>query len=114
MNQQEVRGAAKALLMAGGVVAIVIGAIDLLGVGLRGGIGLAELRPIVAIAVGIIALATMSQTRGAVIELVLIVLGIFSGSAGGFLIAVGGLLGLVSIHAWPVEQTAAKPSTAST
>jgi hypothetical protein len=96
MNKQELYGIAKALLLAGGVVAIVLGGLSLLGVAARGGVDLGVIRPLIGITVGIVALATMSQLRSEAIDLVLIVLGLISGNAGGFLIAIAGILGLIA------------------
>lgn len=96
MNKQELYGIAKALLLAGGVVAIALGGLSLLGIAARGGTGLGAVRPLVGIAVGVVALATMSRLRSEAIDLVLIVLGLISGSAGGYLIAIAGIIGLVA------------------
>ncbi len=96
MNKQELYGVARSLLLAGGVVAIVLGALGLLGVGVRGSVGLDLLRPLVGIVVGIVALAMMNQVRSEAVEVVLIILGLISGNAGGLLIVLAGVVGLVA------------------
>ena len=61
-----------------------------------GGFGLDLVRPLFGVAVGVVALATMSQMRSEAVDLVLIVLGLISGNVGGFLVALGGIIGLVA------------------
>ncbi len=96
MNKQELYGVARSLLLAGGVVAIVLGVLGLLGVGVRGPVGLDLLRPLVGIVVGIVALAMMNQVRSEAVEVVLIILGLISGNVGGLLIVLAGIVGLVA------------------
>ncbi len=98
MDQRQVYGLAKALLLAGGVVAIVLGGIDLVVVGLRG-VGLGAVRPVIAVAAGVIGLLTLNEQKNEGIQLVLIVLGLVGGNAGGVLIAVAGVTALVGRYA---------------
>jgi hypothetical protein len=100
MNEQELRGIARALLLAGGAVAVVLGGLGLLSAALRTP-GVGAVRPVFGIAVGIVALATLEQTKSEVVMLVLIVLGLISGNAGGFLIALAGILALVAKYTTP-------------
>jgi hypothetical protein len=115
MNQKELYGIAKALLLAGGVVAIVLGGLDLLALAARGTYGLGMVRSLVGVAVGVVALATMSQTRSEAIDLVLIVLGLISGNAGGLLIALAGIIGLVAryVSLGPAQPAIPAPTTST-
>ncbi len=94
MNQQELYGLAKALLLAGGVVAIVLGGIDVIAAAFRG-VGLEAVRPVVAVLAGVIALAAMNEQKSEGMQLVLIVLGLIGGNLGGLLIALSGIIALV-------------------
>jgi hypothetical protein len=96
MNKQELYGVAKALLLAGGVVAIVLGGLSLLSIATRGALSLNVVRPAIGVLVGVVALLTMSKPRSEAVDLVLIVLGLISGNAGGFLIAIAGIIGLIA------------------
>ena len=108
MDQRQLYGIARALMLAGGVVAIVLGGLGLLGAGLRGAVGLAAVRDVIGVLVGILALATMNQKTSEAIELVLIVLGLISGNAGGFLVALAGIVWLVARYSGGSLQTSAQ------
>jgi hypothetical protein len=82
VEPQELYGIARALLLAGGVVAIVLGGLRLLGAALRTS-GIDAVKPVFGIAVGVVALATFNQVKNEAIEIVLIVLGLISGNVGG-------------------------------
>ncbi len=112
MNQQQVYGLARALLLAGGVVSVVLGGLELLGAALRFS-GLEATRPVFGLAVGIIALATLNETKNEAIQLVLIVLGLISGNAGGFLIALAGIISLVAKYALADGAQPAVPAPAT-
>ncbi len=99
MNQSEVYGIAKALLLAGGVVALVLGGLDLL-VALARGLRLEAVRPVVAIVAGGIALLRLNDQKNEGLQLVLIVLGLVGGNAGGILIAISGIVALVGRYAF--------------
>ncbi len=100
--------------MAGGIVAIVLGGLGLLGATIRLS-SLAAVRPLFGIVVGVIALATLNQVRSEAIEIVLIVLGLISGNAGGYLIALAGILGLVARYAFAeaIQPATPAPTTAT-
>ena len=99
MNQRDLNAIIKALLLAGGAVAVVVGLIDL---------GIAAvyipfgrylfIRPLISIAVGILALVTLGSAvpRSELFLLVLIVLGFIGGNAGALLIALAGIVGLIT------------------
>ncbi len=112
MNQQQAYGLARALLLAGGVVAIVLGGLELLVAAFQLS-GLKTIRPVFGLAVGIVALATLNETKNEAIQLVLIVLGLISGNAGGFLIALAGIISLVAKYALADGAQPAAPAPAT-
>lgn len=114
MNQQELNGIARALLLAGGVVAIALGGLELLGAAIRLS-GLGAIRPIFGVVVGVLALATMNQVKSEAIQLVLIVLGLISGNAGGYLITLAGIIGLVAKYSFGAgaQPSPSAPTTAT-
>jgi hypothetical protein len=107
VDQRQLYGIARALLLAGGVVAIVLGGLGLLGAALRGSVAIDAIRDVIGVLVGVLALATMSQNRSEAVEIVLIVLGLISSNAGGFLVALAGIIGLVARYTGGGPQPAA-------
>lgn len=109
LDQKEVLGIGRALQLAGGVVAIVLGGVDLLTLAVgRGAVGLDAIRPVFAIVVGLIALVTLSEGKSEGIQLVLIVLGLIGGNAGGILIALAGIVNLVGHYAFGGSPTSSQ------
>ncbi len=72
--------------------------------------GFEAIRPVFGLAVGIVALATLSEMKSEVVQLILIVLGLISGNAGGFLIALAGIIGLVARYAYGTAAQQATPA----
>jgi hypothetical protein len=125
LNQRDLNAIIKALLLSGGAVAVVVGLIDL-------GINAVYIpfgrylfiRPLISIAVGILALVTLGSKvpRSEPILLALIILGFIGGNAGALLIALGGIVGLVTRYVSGSEGagyssstwTPAPPATSST
>jgi hypothetical protein len=101
-NQEDGYQIARALVIVGGILAMALGASDLAGVGTVGllrAYGLGVLGPIVAIVVGAAALVTAGKLNDQAITISLTVLGFIAGGAGGIMIAIAGILAIISKHA---------------
>ena len=102
MNQEDGYQISKALLLVGGIVLIVLGASELAGIGAIGIDRLfafmGTLGPIMAIVVGAVALITASRVKDLTTSVVLAVLGLLAGGIGGALVAIAGILAIVSKH----------------
>lgn len=96
MNREDVYGLAKALALAGGVISLLLGAIDLAGAAMLGLRTLDFVRPALSIAVGIVALALLNEIKSEGVAIVFVILGFIAGGAGGFLVGISGLACLVA------------------
>ncbi len=92
------------LVLIGGIIIVLLGVLDLLGVAFRMfryASALAFLSgtvsALVQIVIGIVCIIGARFVSGLVWAVILLVLGAISGAPGGALVAVGALLGLVSI-----------------
>jgi hypothetical protein len=91
MNREDVYGLAKALALAGGVISLLVGVLDLAGAAMLGLRALDFVRPALSIAVGIVALALLNELRNEGVAVVFVILGFIAGGAGGFLVGIAGL-----------------------
>lgn len=106
MNQEDGYKVARALLLVGGLVALVIGAVELANINMVRLFTTASTAttidlfgPTMLIVVGVIALVTSSRVSDEPLDIVLAVLGILAGGAGGAIVAIAGILAIVSKHA---------------
>lgn len=99
MNQEDGYQIARALLLIGGIVAIAFGATEL---GTMNTLSLDRLLslsgPLMPVIVGVVALVTASKVKDESMNIVLAVLGFIAGGAGGVLIAIAGILAIISKH----------------
>jgi hypothetical protein len=102
MNQEDGYQISKALLLVGGIVLIVLGATEIAGIGAIGidrlFYSLGTLGPIMAIVAGAVALITASRVKDLTTDVVLAVLGLLAGGIGGIIVAIAGILAIISKH----------------
>ncbi len=92
------------LALIGGIIIVLFGVLDLLGVALRifryaSALGFLSgtVLALVQIVIGIVCIIGARFVSGLVWAVILLVLGIVAGAPGGALVAIGSLLGLVSV-----------------
>ena len=95
-------------MLVGGIVALVIGAIELANIDVLRAVvtsntatTLSLFGPTMLIVAGVVALASSSRISDEPLDVVLAVLGILAGGAGGALVAIGGISAIISKHALP-------------
>lgn len=93
-------------MLVGGLISLVVGAIGLANANLLRAVATANagtsmdlFGPTLLIVVGVVALATASRVEDEPLDIVLAVLGILAGGAGGALVAIAGISAIVSKHA---------------
>lgn len=108
MPEEQLTTLARALTLAGGVILVVAGLLELASTGFQNPVSAYVNSPlaldrlqegVLAIVAGVLALAGYRQMRTMAWSLLLIVLGIVTGGLGGILLLVSGLVSLVVVHA---------------
>ena len=99
MNQEDAYQLSRAILMIGGIVAIVFGA-TAFGASITTARTLTEAlsypTPLLGVIVGVVALVASSKVKDEAIDIVLAVLGFLAGGIGGVLVAIGGIWAIIS------------------
>ncbi len=105
LNQQDAYKVARALLLVGGLLSLVLGAIGLANVNVLRALAASSapssldlFGPTMLVVVGIVALATANKVEDEPVDIVLAVLGILAGGVGGVLVAIAGISAIVSKH----------------
>ncbi len=103
MNQTEGYEISRALLVVGGIVAIVLGGTQLAAIGLLNFANAARdltlFYPVMAIVVGAIALMSANHIKDESWSIVVAVLGFIAGGVGGIIVAIAAIFAIASRHA---------------
>ncbi len=110
MNSEDGYGFSRMLVLAGGIIAIVLGALDVVTAGSF--INREVLLGTFSIVVGIIAVISTADIRSESIDLLLVVLGFITNNFGGILVGIGGIVALLSKYMLPKEQKVSEPPKA--
>ncbi|MDG6929385.1 MAG: hypothetical protein JRN39_07945 [Nitrososphaerota archaeon] len=95
MNQEDGYEIARVLLLIGGILSLVFGATGLA----RGGAFDGLTGPVLLLVAGVVALFATSRVRDQTIAIAVTILGLLAGGAGGTIVALAGILSIVSRHA---------------
>ncbi len=100
MEQDDGYQISKILLIIGGIIALVLGATSIAQIGFRGfattTFGLYS--SLLLLAVGIIALVSVNWIKSQTTAIALALLGFIAGGVGGILVAIGGIVSVLSKH----------------
>lgn len=100
MEQEDGYQISKILLIIGGIIALVLGATRIAQIGFNGLVtttfGLYS--SLFLLAVGIISLVSVNWVKSQTTAIVLAVLGFIAGGVGGILVAIGGIVSILSKH----------------
>jgi uncharacterized membrane protein HdeD (DUF308 family) len=102
MDSEQGYGLSKSLVLAGGLIAIVLGGVQIVMSGAL--INREVLTGTFSLVVGIIAVIVTTDIRNEPIDILLVVLGFVIGNFGGILVGVGGIVALLSRYMLPKEQ----------
>jgi uncharacterized membrane protein HdeD (DUF308 family) len=102
MDSEQGYGLSKSLVLAGGLIAIVLGGVQIVMSGAL--INREVLTGTFILVVGIIAVIVTTDIRNEPIDILLVVLGFVIGNFGGILVGVGGIVALLSRYMLPKEQ----------
>lgn len=106
MKANNVLTLSRTIILAGAIIAIVLGAVDIV----TSAIGSREfLSGTISVTFGIISAMVLQDIKSETTNIVLIVLGFITQNVGGFLIGSGGIIALISNHILSKEDQVQAP-----